>query len=99
MPALTSREITIELRSAPDWSRRARTLRRTYLFPAFLDGIGFVRQVARKAEKFNHHPDIDIRYNKVTLTLTTHDEGGITAKDFTLARKCDQLFSIMNAGK
>jgi len=41
----------------------------------------------------NHHPDIDIRFNQVTLTLTTHDEGGITEKDFSLARQCDEIFS------
>ena len=53
----------------------------------------FVNHIARKAQKINHHPDIDIRFNKVTLTLTTHDEGGITEKDFSLARQCDEVLS------
>jgi len=59
----------------------------------FLKGIDFVNQVAKKAQKMNHHPDIDIRFDQVTLTLTTHDEGGITEKDFSLARQCDEVFS------
>jgi 4a-hydroxytetrahydrobiopterin dehydratase len=52
-----------------------------------------VRRIAKQAQKNNHHPDIDIRFNKVTLKLTTHDEGGITEKDFSLARQCDEVYS------
>jgi 4a-hydroxytetrahydrobiopterin dehydratase len=55
--------------------------------------IAFVRRIAKQAQKINHHPDIDIRFDKVTLTLTSHDEGGITKKDFSLARQCDEVFS------
>ena len=55
--------------------------------------IAFVRRVAKRAEKNQHHPDIDIRYDKVTLALTTHDEGGLTEKDFTLAEQCDEIFA------
>jgi 4a-hydroxytetrahydrobiopterin dehydratase len=55
--------------------------------------IAFVRRIAKQAQKNNHHPDIDIRFNKVTLKLTTHDEGGITEKDFSLARQCDEVYS------
>ena len=55
--------------------------------------IAFVRRIAKRAEKMNHHPDIDVRFDQVTLTLTTHDEGGITEKDFSLARECDGVFS------
>jgi 4a-hydroxytetrahydrobiopterin dehydratase len=55
--------------------------------------MDFVNRIARKAQKANHHPDIEIRFNKVTLKLTTHDEGGITAKDFSLARQCEEVFS------
>jgi 4a-hydroxytetrahydrobiopterin dehydratase len=58
-----------------------------------LKGIDFVNRIAVKAQKMNHHPDIDIRFDRVTLTLSTHDEGGITEKDFTLARQCDEVFS------
>ena len=55
--------------------------------------IAFVHRIAKRAQKMNHHPDIDIRYDKVTLTLTTHDAGGLTENDFTLAEQCDEVFS------
>ena len=58
-----------------------------------MESIDFVRRIAKQALKINHHPDIDIRFDKVVLTLTTHDEGGITEKDFSLARKCDEVFA------
>jgi 4a-hydroxytetrahydrobiopterin dehydratase len=64
-----------------------------FKFAGFLKGIDFVNRIAAKAQKMNHHPDMDIRFDQVTLTLTTHDEGGITEKDFLLARQCDEVFS------
>jgi|ERR1035437_696807 4a-hydroxytetrahydrobiopterin dehydratase len=93
MPALTTKEISLYLKSVPNWSKRAQTILRTFKFEGFLKGIDFVDRIARKAQKVNHHPDIDIRFDKVTLKLTTHDEGGITEKDFSLARQCDEVFS------
>lgn len=57
----------------------------------FVHAMGFVNSVALLAEKANHHPDIDIRWNKVMLTLSTHSEGGLTAKDFALAKEIEQL--------
>jgi 4a-hydroxytetrahydrobiopterin dehydratase len=93
MPALHSKQIKLHLQAVPNWSKRAQTIRRTFKFEGFLKGIDFVNQIARKAQKMNHHPDIDIRFDQVTLTLTTHDEGGITEKDFLLAKQCDEVFS------
>jgi 4a-hydroxytetrahydrobiopterin dehydratase len=93
MPALVAKKISLELKAVPAWSKRAKTILRTFKFEGFLNGIEFVNRIAKTAQKLNHHPDIDIRYDKVTLTLTTHDEGGITKKDFTLARQCDEVFS------
>ena len=93
MAALTAQQISLHRKSVPDWSKRAQTIRRTFEFDGFLKSIDFVNRVARKAQKIDHHPDIDIRFNKVTLTLTTHDEGGITDKDFSLARQCDEVLS------
>ena len=93
MPALTAKEINLHLKAVSDWSKRANAIRRTFKFEDFLKSIAFVNQIAKKAQKLNHHPDIDIRFDKVTLTLTTHDEGGITQKDFTLARQCDEDFA------
>lgn len=78
-----------ELGSLAGWSRRGDVLTRTYQFRNFVDSIGFVNRVAELAEKANHHPDIDIRYSKVTLTLSTHDSGGITQKDLDLAKAVD----------
>jgi 4a-hydroxytetrahydrobiopterin dehydratase len=93
MPALHNKQIKLNLQAVPKWSKRAQTILRTFKFEGFLKGIDFVNRIAVKAQKMNHHPDIDIRFDRVTLTLSTHDEGGITEKDFTLARQCDEVFS------
>jgi len=93
MPALTTKQVSLHLKAVPNWSKRGQTILRTFKFEGFLKSIAFVNRIARKAQKVNHHPDIDIRFNKVTLTLTTHDEGGITEKDFSLARQCDEVLS------
>ena len=93
MPALTIKEINLHLKAVPNWLKRAQTILRTFKFEGFLKAIAFVNRIARKAQKLNHHPDIDIRFDKVTLKLTTHDEGGITEKDFSLAGQCDEAFA------
>ena len=93
MPALTSKQVSLHLKAVPNWLKRAQTIRRTFKFEGFLKSIAFVNRIAKKAQRSNHHPDIDIRFNQVTLTQTTHDEGGITEKDFSLARQCDEVFS------
>jgi 4a-hydroxytetrahydrobiopterin dehydratase len=79
------------LRFLPKWTRKGGAISRVFQFRDFATAMEFVNAVARLAEQANHHPDIDIRYNKVTLSLTTHDEGGLTEKDFDLATKADQL--------
>jgi 4a-hydroxytetrahydrobiopterin dehydratase len=78
-----------ELGSLAGWSRRGDALTRTYQFRNFSDSLTFVNRVGELAEKANHHPDIDIRYSKVTLSLSTHDAGGITQNDIDLARQID----------
>jgi 4a-hydroxytetrahydrobiopterin dehydratase len=93
MPALIATQIKLHLRGVPDSSKHAKIIQRTFKFEDFLNSLAFVNRIARKAQKINHHPDIDVRYDKVTLTLTTHDEGGLTEKDFTLARHCDEVYS------
>jgi len=92
MKTLSTRQITRQMKSVPQWSKRGRTIRRRYVFAGFPGAVAFVNRVARGAEKANHHPDIDIRWNKVTLVLTTHSRGGLTGKDFSLARLCDRAF-------
>ena len=93
MPALTAKQVRLHLKAIPNWSKRAQTILRTFKFEGFLNSIDFVNRIAKKAQKANHHPDIDIRFDKVTLTLTTHDAGGITEKDFSLAQQCEAVFS------
>jgi len=89
VPALTTKQISLHLKAVPNWLKRAQTILRTFEFEGFLEGIEFVNRIARKALKSNHHPDIDIRFDKVTLKLTMHDEEGITKKNFVLARRSD----------
>jgi len=93
MTALTTKEINLRLKAVPDWAKRGKTISHTFQFDDFLHSLDFVNRVAKKAQKLNHHPDIDIRYDKVTLTLTTHDAGGLTGKDFSLAQQCDGIFA------
>lgn len=73
------------------WSIVNNAIRRTMTFVSFTEAIAFVNDVARLAESQNHHPDITINYRKVTLILTTHDAGGLTEKDFTLAVSINEL--------
>jgi 4a-hydroxytetrahydrobiopterin dehydratase len=91
MAALSPDEITSRLASLPGWKVDHGELIRQFQFPDFIGSIAFVNKVAPLAEAAGHHPDIDIRYNKVRLALTTHDAGGITAKDFELAAKVGDL--------
>ncbi len=91
MNKLTAAQIKTALAALTDWQKRDKTITRTFVFKDFPAAIKFVNAVAKLAEKAWHHPDIDIRWNKVTVTLTTHDAGGLTEKDFALAQKFDQL--------
>jgi 4a-hydroxytetrahydrobiopterin dehydratase len=75
------------------WSRRGDALVKTYTFRTFPEAIGFVNRVAGAAEAADHHPDLDIRFNKVTASLSTHSAGGITQNDFDLAARMDELES------
>lgn len=75
--------------SLTNWKRDGQIISRTYEFKDFPAAMKFVNAVAELAEQAQHHPDIDVRWNRVTLALTTHDAGGLTAKDFALARECD----------
>jgi 4a-hydroxytetrahydrobiopterin dehydratase len=79
------------LEGHPGWSQVSNEITRTFELADFNEAIGFVNRVALMAEKADHHPDIDIRWNRVTLTLSTHSEGGLTAHDLDLASYCDTL--------
>jgi 4a-hydroxytetrahydrobiopterin dehydratase len=84
---LTDAEIDSRLRTLAGWERHGDEIRRTFAFDDFEGSLAFVNRVGALAEAASHHPDIDIRYSKVTLTLSTHDAGGLTANDFDLAEK------------
>ena len=88
---LTTEQVTGELGGVPDWERVEDSIVRTVTLADFAAAMAFVNRVAALAEAANHHPDITIRWNAVTLTLATHSAGGLTAKDFALAHRIDDL--------
>ena len=88
---ISEAEIATRLGSLPTWRREGNEITRTFTFSDFRAALAFVNKTGDLAEAAGHHPDIDIRYNKVRLALTTHDAGGISAKDFDLAAKLNNL--------
>ena len=86
---LADDEIEALLTGVPGWQREGEWLWREFRFPTFRDAIAFVNRVAEVAESLDHHPDIAIEYTKVTLRVTTHDAGGLTENDFTLASRIE----------
>ena len=88
---LAEPQIILALGTLPDWKKTGDVIARTFEFKDFPAAMDFTNAVAALAEQAQHHPDIDVRWNKVTLALTTHDAGGLTEKDFALARQCDAL--------
>ncbi len=90
MSALSLEEASTLLATLPGWQIQAGELVRTFQFEDFRAAMRFVNRVAELAEEAGHHPDIDIRYNRVRLALVTHDAGGLTVKDFELASRATQ---------
>ena len=86
-PTLSGEELTELLHQLPEWALEDGKLVRFFTFPDFVQAIAFVNRVAQLAEQAGHHPDIDIRYNRVKLALVSHDAGGITAQDAAMARR------------
>ena len=91
MELLTDDQITAELSESPGWTTENGEITQTFERRDFRDALLLVGAVAFLAEEASHHPDIDIRWNKVTLTLSTHSAGGLTAADFSLARRISAL--------
>jgi len=87
---LSDLEIQRALGRLAGWARRGDTLTKTYTFATFAEGISFVNRVAKAAAASNHHPDIDIRYTKITCILSTHDAGGVTEADLKLAEAIEK---------
>jgi 4a-hydroxytetrahydrobiopterin dehydratase len=88
---LTETEIAENLNSLSNWNLTGNTIKSKRTFADFIAAIDFVNKLVEPAEAAGHHPDLEISYNKVTITLTTHDAGGLTEKDFSLAQIIDQL--------
>lgn len=88
---LNTQDIKDWLKKLPEWELDKKHIERLFEFDDFSQAMDFVNQVADIAEDEEHHPDIDIRYNKVRLSLSTHSEGGLTDLDFELAEKVDTL--------
>jgi len=88
---LTEEQIQQRMNDLKDWTRSGKEITKIIKLGDFVRAMGFVNSVALLAEKMDHHPDIDIRWNMVTLTLSTHSAGGLTDHDFNLAKQIDAL--------
>jgi len=84
-------ELKDRMKKIPEWELEKNQIERTFEFDDFVDAIDFIDRVAEVAEEEEHHPDIDIRYNKVRLAVSTHSKGGLTELDFNLAERIDTL--------
>lgn len=91
MAALSQQEVNARLASLPGWQLEGGEIVRSFAFKDFREALSFVNRVGEAAEAAGHHPDIDIRYNRVRLALVTHDAGGLTQKDFDLAAQANGL--------
>lgn len=91
MAVLTDSEIQQALGSLSGWQRQGKAIQRVFEFPDFKAAMQFVNKIADAAEQANHHPDIDIRYNKVTMALISHDSGGVTQRDVKMAKRINEV--------
>ena len=88
---LSQTEIEQKISTIPQWQQEGKTITRTFKFKNFVEAIAFVDELVEPAEAAEHHPDIAVSYNKVTVSLTSHDAGGLTQKDFDLAKTISAL--------
>lgn len=84
-------DLTIALQSLQGWTKNGNAVERQFEFPNFVEAMVFVNRIAEAAEAVNHHPDIAINYNKVKLSLTSHDSGGVTQRDIRMAAKINEI--------
>ncbi|MBV9213521.1 MAG: 4a-hydroxytetrahydrobiopterin dehydratase [Actinobacteria bacterium] len=91
MATMSDDEISERLRGLEGWERKGDAIERVFGFEDFQGSVDFVNRIAPPAEEMNHHPDLGISWNKVTVTLSTHSEGGLTENDFELASRIDPL--------
>lgn len=88
---LSDEELQAELKALPGWQREGARLVKSFTFAAYMQGIQLANRVAEAAEQMNHHPDMCIRFRRVTFELSTHSAGGVTELDVALARRIDEL--------
>ena len=91
MAFLSDKEIHAALEDLDGWERAGETIRKTFRLRDFVDAVGFVDRLVEPAEEMGHHPDVEISWNRVAISLTTHSQGGLTPADFELARRIDAL--------
>lgn len=91
MAILGEEELASKLGELEGWSGDSTAITKSFEFASFMEGIAFVGRIAEIAEERNHHPDIDIRWRTVRLTLSTHSEGGVTERDLELARAIEAV--------
>ena len=91
MTTLSDEEIDGRLQTIRGWERSGNAISRTFTFDDFVGSVDFVNRITPAAEEMNHHPDLSISWNKVTVSLSTHSEGGLTENDFALATQIDGL--------
>ena len=91
MPLLSETEVASALAALSGWSRAGDEIEKTFECPSFAAAIAFVVRIGFLAEAADHHPDLDIRWRRVRVVLTTHDSGGLTAKDLDLARQIEEV--------
>ena len=91
MTLLAEADLVGALVRVPGWRHEGAAIQREFRFRDFAETMKFVNRVASLAEEANHHPDISIRYNRALLELSTHDEGGLTERDFALAEQIDGI--------
>ena len=98
MAKLTPAQVSERLKTLQGWELKDNAISKRFKFKEFMDGIHFIGKIAEKAEAMDHHPDILINYTRITFTCSTHDEGGITEKDFKLADEIEKAFEAANKG-
>jgi 4a-hydroxytetrahydrobiopterin dehydratase len=94
--ALSKAEIHERVKTMPGWAHVGKALQKKYTFKSFMPAINFVNKIAEAAEKAGHHPDITINYSLVIISLSTHSEGGVTDRDFEMAKQIDQIATTIS---
>jgi 4a-hydroxytetrahydrobiopterin dehydratase len=95
MPKLNPEQVTEKLKALSGWERKGDAIAKQYTFKQFMDAIHFINRIAEIAEQMDHHPDMLVNYRRVTFTLSTHDQGGITDKDFKLGEAIEREFQAL----